>query len=199
MTQDTKQMLWLGSLLLLLASVSMYFGRYNFSYLLDAETLSQMTDMEIKNVWIDEFNAKGYLTRHLEAATLRHLPLHQQWLFQQPYLIFHASKQEEGQWQLKAARAKSQGGFEQVIFQDHVQLTQIRPDGKPGPQLYTQELIYLAKQARVWTQKPITIQQDGNTMLADGMQVNLNNHHINLQHVHLNAQSPKPLPRYHTS
>ena len=162
-----KQAVWLFLAILALAGSGWYFASSSPVVKLDDQTLSTTPDTIIKQLTIQQFDAKGQLSHYLQTPLMRHVPLENTHQLDTPNIII--SQPNQPSWEINARQAIALNGGQQITFKNDVTIHQKKDAHREETTLSTEELTYFPKSQLATTEKNILILQAKNSVRSTGM------------------------------
>lgn len=166
----------LSILLSIMGFLGWYFGSNRHNYILTEKSLSHTPDLTLQDVSLLEFNATGSLARHIDTEKLVHIPHQDQYILYAPNINFYDEKNKL--WHLVSNHAKTKHGFNTMIFQGQVVMSQVENANNNSLNLRTESLTYLYKKEQAFTNMPVELKQVGRIINAQGMQAYLKTNRI---------------------
>jgi lipopolysaccharide export system protein LptC len=176
--KTTKQVFWLLGLLLSLVGLGWYVANPQTTPRLDEQILSQIPDIIIHDLVVQQFDVSGQQIHYLETPLLRHKPLQNVHLLQNPHIIVKQPHQPA--WEITALEATTLNGAQQITFSKNVIIHQKKDLKSPETVVKTEEIIYFPQKKLATTEKNIIVTQADNVVRSTGMQAYLAENRVKL-------------------
>jgi len=173
-----KQATWLFITILALAGSGWYFASSTPVIKLDDQTLSTTPDTIIRELTVQQFDAKGQLSHYLQTPLMHHVPMDDTHQLDTPHIIIAQPNQPS--WEINAREAIALKGGHHITFKKNVTIHQKKDEHREETTLTTEELTYFPKTQLAITEKNITMMQAKNTVRSTGMKAWLADNRVQL-------------------
>lgn len=162
----TKNLLWLGCLILLI--VTLYIVSTDYTHRHDRAKIYDSFMTQTNGIKLDKFG-KPY--DQLRSPLIRHYAQKDRMTAQTPYFVFH--KNHSPAWYVSADHGEGLQGNKIILLTGHVKIWQPPGPGSKNTTFLTSKAYLFPDKSLATTNQPITIEQPGSVLHGVGLNADL--------------------------